>query len=219
MSHKVHPKSFKIRELKDWLSRGFYKSNFPVFLEEDFIIREYLNKKLPKGILQEIEIERNLAALKIIIKTSRPALIIGRGGKGVEDLKFGIEKEISKIRKGQKNDKNVIKIEIIEIKNPWLSASLTAQWVAGQLEKQVPFRRVLKMAISKSVEQKEIKGIKVEVSGRLNGVEISRREWLKDGRLPRQTIRAVVDYGFAQAYCTYGVIGVKVWLYKGDRFN
>lgn len=219
MSHKVHPKSFKIREMKDWLSRGFYKNNFPVYLEEDFVIRKFLTKKLPQGILQEVEIERTLAALKIIIKTSRPALIIGRGGKGVEELKLGIEKEIAKVRKVLKNDRSVIKIEIIEIRNPWLSASLTAQWVAGQLEKQVPFRRVLKMTISKTTEQKEIKGVKVEVSGRLNGVEISRKEWLKEGRLPLQTIRAVVEYGSCEAHCAYGVIGVKVWMYKGDKFN
>ncbi|MDD5738409.1 MAG: 30S ribosomal protein S3 [Candidatus Pacebacteria bacterium] len=218
MSHKVHPKSFKIREMKDWLSRGFYKNNFPVYLEEDFVIRKFLTKKLPQGILQEIEIERTLAALKIIIKTSRPALIIGRGGKGVEELKAGIEKEIAKVRKVSK-DKSVIKIEIIEIRNPWLSASLTAQWMAGQIEKQVPFRRVLKMAISKTTEQKEIKGVKVGVSGRLNGVEISRKEWLKEGRLPLQTIRSVVEYGSSEAHCTYGVIGVKVWMYKGERFN
>lgn len=211
MGHKVHPKSFKIKEMKDWMSRGFYKKNFPAYLEQDFKIRQFLIKKIPQGILQDIEIERTAAALKVILRTSRPALIIGRGGKGVEDLKAGIEKSIA-----QKND---IKIEIIEIKNPWLSASLTAQWVAGQIEKMVPFRRVLKMSISKTVEQKEIKGVKVEVSGRLNGVEISRREWLKEGRLPRQTIRAIVDYGFAEAHCTYGVIGVKVWLYKGERFS
>ncbi|MDO8524234.1 MAG: 30S ribosomal protein S3 [bacterium] len=219
MSHKVNPKSFKIREMKDWLSRGFYKNNFPVYLEEDFIIRQFITKKLPAGIIQEVEIERTSAALKIIIKTSRPALIIGRGGKGVEDLKMGIEKAISKVKGKIKTDKNSIKIEIIEIRNPWLSASLTAQWMAGQIEKQVPFRRVLKMAISKTAEQKEIKGVKVEVSGRLNGVEISRREWLKDGRLPLQTIRAIVEYGSCEAHCTYGVIGVKVWMYKGERFN
>jgi len=219
MSHKVHPKSFKIKEMKDWLSGGFYKNNFPVYLEEDFIIRQFITKKLPQGIIQEVEIERTSVILKIIIKTSRPALIIGRGGKGVEELKAGIEKAILKVKGKAKTDKNNIKIEIIEIRNPWLSASLSAQWVAGQLEKQVPFRRVLKMAISKTVEQKEIKGVKVEVSGRLNGVEISRREWLKNGRLPLQTIRAIVEYGASEAHCTYGVIGVKVWMYKGEKFS
>ncbi|MDD5433359.1 MAG: 30S ribosomal protein S3 [Candidatus Pacebacteria bacterium] len=219
MSHKVHPKSFKTREMKDWMSRGFYKKNFPAYLEQDFKIRQFLIKKIPQGIVQDIELERTSSALKIIIKTSRPALIIGRGGKGVEDLKAGIEKVLLQVQSRLKNPKNDIKIEIIEIKNPWLSASLTAQWVAGQIEKMVPFRRVLKMAISKTIEQKEIQGVKVEVSGRLNGVEISRREWLKEGRLPRQTIRAVVEYGFAKAHCTYGVIGVKVWLYKGEKFS
>ena len=219
MSHKVHPKAFKAREINDWLSRGFYKKNFPLYLEEDFRIRELLEKKLPQGIVQEIETERTATILKVIIKTSRPALIIGRGCKGVEELKSGINKAVAGLRNQRKSARQDVKIEILEVKNPWLSASLTAQWVAGQIEKMVPFRRVLKMAISKTIEQKEIKGVKVEVSGRLNGVEISRREWLKEGKLPRQTFRAVIDYGFSQAYCTYGVIGVKVWIYKGERFN
>ncbi|MDD4989918.1 MAG: 30S ribosomal protein S3 [Candidatus Pacebacteria bacterium] len=218
MSHKVHPKAFKAREINDWLSRGFYKKNFPLYLEEDFRIREFLEKKLPQGIVQEIEIERTATVLKIIIKTSRPALIIGRGGKGVEELKTGIVKSLAKLKNQRNSARQDVKIEILEVKNPWLSASLTAQWVAGQIEKMVPFRRVLKMGISKTIEQKEIKGVKIEVSGRLNGVEISRREWLKEGKLPRQTLRAIIDYGFSQAYCTYGVIGVKVWIYKGERF-
>ena len=111
------------------------------------------------------------------------------------------------------------KIEILEIKNPWNSAELVSQWIAGQIEKMVPFRRVLKMAISKAKEQKDVQGIKVMVAGRLNGAEIARTEWLKEGKLPRQTIRAVIDYGFNEANCTYGNIGVKVWLYKGEKFD
>ncbi|MCX6790628.1 MAG: 30S ribosomal protein S3 [Candidatus Gribaldobacteria bacterium] len=221
MSHKSHPKVLRIREIKDWLSRGFYQRNFPRFLEEDCRIRDFLNEKLPQGTVQDVEIERGQTVLKVIIKTSRPALIIGRGGKGVEELKYALEKELSKrsmIRLLSPINRRDLKIEILEVRNMWASSSLTAQWVAGQLEKMVPFRRVIKMAIGKSIEQKEVQGVRVELSGRLNGVEISRREWLKEGRLPRQNFRAIIDYHLAQAHCTYGVIGVKVWIYKGESF-
>lgn len=218
MTHKVHPKILKIREIKDWLSRGFYNRSFPQFLEEDFKIRKFLGEKLPPGTVEVLEIERGQTVIKVIIKTSRPALIIGRGGKGVEELKQAIEKIIVPLVKKGQQPKREVKIEILEVKNMWTSASLVAQWVAGQLEKMVPYRRSLKMAINKVMEVKENQGVRVEVSGRLNGIEISRREWLKEGRLPRQTLRAVIDYGFSQAYCTYGVIGVKVWIYKGEKF-
>jgi len=220
MSHKVHPKVFKIKEIGDWLSRGFYSRNFPTYLEEDYYVRRFLQEKLPSGTVEDIELERGAISLKIIIKTARPALIIGRGGRGVEEMKVELEKHLNKIKTPnmKKVARRDIKIEILEVKSPWSSASLISQWVAGQLEKMVPFRRTLKMAISKTIEQKEVQGVKIEVSGRLNGVEISRREWMKEGRLPRQTLRAIVDYGFHQAYCAYGVIGVKVWIYKGDKF-
>lgn len=219
MSHKANPKLLKIREIKDWLSRGFYGNKFPQYLEEDFRIREFLGKKLPQGTVEAIEIERNRTITKVIIKTSRPALIIGRGGKAVEELKLEIEKKlVSLTDKKDLQPKREIRIEILEVKNMWNSASLVAQWVSGQLEKMVPFRRSLKMAIRKVMEIKENQGVRIEVSGRLNGNEIARREWLKEGRLPRQNFRAVIDYGFSQAYCTYGVIGVKVWIYKGEKF-
>ncbi|MCL5011049.1 MAG: 30S ribosomal protein S3 [Patescibacteria group bacterium] len=219
MSHRVHPKVIKIRETKDWLSRGFYQRNFPQLLQEDFLIRSFLEKKLAQASVESLEIERTVSNLKVIIKTARPALVIGRGGKAVEDLKQGLETILRKSKNGKEGAKKDIKIEILEVREPWQSAGLVAQWMAGQLEKMVPFRRVLKMALSKMIGQREIKGAKVEVAGRLNGVEISRTEWLKEGRLPRQTLRAVIDYGTARAYCTYGVIGVKVWIYKGERFN
>ncbi len=220
MSHKVHPKAFKIREIGDWLSRGFYRKKFPQYLEEDYHIRKFLQSKLPQGTVEDIELERGAVALKIIIKTARPALIIGRGGRGVEEMKAELERYLNKLKSPKMKEitRRDIKVEILEVKSPWSSASLVSQWVAGQLEKMVPFRRTLKMTVSKVIEQKEVQGVRVEVSGRLNGVEISRREWLKEGRLPRQSLRAVVDYGFSQAYCSYGVIGVKVWIYKGDRF-
>ena len=219
MSHKVHPKIIQIRGIKDWLSRGFYHKHFPLFLEQDCEIRNYLKSKLPQGSVEEVVIERSQTVLKIIITTSRPALIIGRGGKGVEELKESLNQIIFKKQGLEGEIKSDIKIEILEVKNPWVSASLVAQWVQSQLEKKVPFRRVLKMALSKVAENKEIKGVKIEVSGRLNGVEISRREWLKKGRLPLQTIRAIIDYSSHEAHCAYGSIGIKVWLYKGEGFN
>ncbi len=222
MSHKTHPKILQLRGIKDWLSRGYYGKNFPQYLEDDFRIREFLKKKLPQAALESIEIEREKTSLKVIIKTARPALVIGRGGVGVEELRKEIEKILTKSRRGEKQDvspKKEIKIEVVEVKNPWASASLVSQWVATQLEKRVPYRRCLKMALSRVMEQKEVRGAKIMVSGRLNGIEIARTEWLQQGNLPRQTVRSVIDYGFSQAFCTYGVIGVKVWLYKGEKFN
>jgi len=210
MSRKTNPKILNIFQNEDWLSRGFYKNNFPKYLKEDFEIRKFLRKSLPKGIIEKIEIEREATSLKIIIKTSRPALIIGRGGGEVEKLKKGIDKIIGESKQG-------VKIEVIAVRNPWASASLSSDWIAIQIEKRMPYRRVLKMALSKIMSLKEIQGARVQVSGRLNGIDISRTEWLQQGKLPRQRIRSIIDYGFSQAYCTYGVIGVKVWIYKGER--
>lgn len=218
MSHKVHPKILRVKETKDWSSRGIYQKRFPQYLEEDFKLRKFLSEKLPRGAVENIEIERSQTLLKIIIKTARPALIIGRGGEEIEKLKKDLEKTLAS-EKRESGPRREIKIEIIEVKDPWSSASLCSQWIASQIEKRVPFRRCLKMALQKIMASKEIKGAKVQVSGRLNGIEISRTEWLKEGRLPRQNLRGIIDYGTSQAYCTYGVIGVKVWIYKGEKFE
>ncbi len=217
MTHKTNPKILRIFGSEDWLSKGFYRKNFPQFLEEDFKIRNFLIKKFPKTTIESIEIERETGFLKIIIKTARPAFIIGRSGDEVKKLKKEIEKLISQSQK--KTEKKDIKIEIIAIKDPWSSASLASQWVAIQIEKRVPFRRTLKMAISKIMASNEVKGVKISASGRLNGVSIHRREWLQEGQLPRQKIRGIIDYGFAEAHCSYGVIGIKVWIYKGEKLE
>jgi len=212
MSHKVHPKSFRIKGIENWDSRGFYGKKFPYLLEEDLKIREFLKKKIGKLGVEETQIERFPVKINIIISTARPGLIIGRGGGGVEELKKEIEEKILK-------KKTELKIEIREIRTPWTSAALAAQWMAEQIEKRVPYRRVLKGALAKITAQKEVQGARVMVSGRLNGVEISRKEWLKKGRLPRQTLRANIDYAQDRAFCTYGIIGIKVWIYKGERFD
>ena len=211
MSHRVHPKAFRIRGIEDWDSRGFYEKDFALTLKEDLKIREFLQKKIGKLGLEKIELERFPAKINIIILTSRPGFVIGRGGGGVEELKKELEEKILK-RKGE------CKIEIREVKSPWTSAPLVSQWMADQIEKRVRYRRVLKGALAKIMAQKGIEGARVEVSGRLNGIEIHRTEWLKKGRLPRQTIRADIDYAQNRAYCTYGIVGIKVWIYKGEKF-
>lgn len=216
MTHKVHPKIFRIKDLEDWNSRWFDKKKLSRFLEEDFKIREFLNKKLGKIGIEKIEIERFPGKLNVIISSARPGLIIGRGGGGIEELKRDLEMVLTRAK--AKEQKKEIRIEIREIKNPWLSSSLAAQWIASQIEKRIPHRRVLKQALDKIMANKEIQGARVEVAGRLNGAEIARRAWLRKGRLPRQTLRADIDFARAEAYCPYGVVGVKVWMYKGEHF-
>lgn len=217
MSHRVHPKSFRIKGTEDWNVRGFYGKKMIQFLEEDFLIKDFLTKKLIEASVSNIEIEHSANKLNIIIETARPGIIIGRGGGGVESLKQMVEKKIFAIRKN--SVKREIKIEIREVKNPWISAPLVAQWAAQQIEKRIPFRQVLKRSIERVMENKEVKGVRIELNGRLNGVEIARKEWLRQGRLPRNTIRADIDYNHSEANCTYGVIGIKVWIYKGDKFE
>ena len=214
MAHKVHPKAFRIKEITDWDSRGFYQKGMPQYLEEDFKIREFLKKKIGRLGVEKIEIERFLGKIIIIISSARPGLIIGRGGGGIEELR----KELDVTLPPPKEGKRELKIEIKEIKDPWASAVLAAQWIAQQIEKRIPPRRVLKRALDKITDSKAVKGARVEVSGRLGGAEIARRQWLKKGKLPRQTLRADIDYAQEEAFCTYGVIGVKVWIYKGEKF-
>ncbi len=218
MAHKANQKSLRIGYIEGWDSRWISNQKFPKYLEEDFLIRRFLEKKLRDGAVEKIEIERFPGKLNIAINTARPGLIIGRGGRGVEDLKVAIEKLLLK-KNDSKKEARGVRIEIKEIKNPWISAPVVAQWAAQRIEKRLPYRRVLKEALSRVINYKEVQGVKIEVSGRLNGVTIARREWMQKGKLPRQTLRADIDYGFAQAYCTYGVIGVKVWIYKGEKFQ
>ncbi len=217
MAHKVHPKSFRIRETEDWNIRGFYGRKMPQYLEEDFLIKDFLRKKLIEASVANIQIDHSANKLNVIIDTARPGIIIGRGGGGVEMLKKEIENKIK--RKIKNNTKREIKLEIREIKNPWISSALVAQMAAQQIEKRIPFRRVIKKTIERVMTNREVKGIRMEMSGRLNGIEIARREWLGQGQMPRNTIRADIDYAHDEARCTYGKIGIKVWIYKGDKFE
>ena len=216
MTHKVHPKAYRLRRLSDWDSRWLDKKKFTQYLEEDFRIREFLKKKLARLSVERVEIERSPGKLKIIISSARPGLIIGRGGSGVEELKKELEKKIIKTGEGVKKD---VRIEIKEVKDVWSSAPLVCQSIAQQIERRMPFRGVLKRTLEKVMLSREVKGARIELSGRLNGVEIARREWLQKGRMPRQTLRANIDFAQDQAYCTYGTIGIKVWIYKGEKFE
>lgn len=214
MTHKVHPKSYRLRDLNDWDSRWFNRKKVPQYLEEDFKIRNIIKEKIGRLGIEKIEIERNLGKTIIIVSSARPGLIIGRGGSGIEDLKKEIERKIF-----APGSKEKVKIEIKEIKDPWSSAALSAQWMAQQIEKRIPFRRLMKQSLEKISAAKGVQGARIEFSGRLDGSEIARREWLKKGNLPRQTLRADIDYAQERAFCSYGTIGIKVWIYKGEKFD
>lgn len=227
MGQKISPTSFRIGVHKGWRSRWFgLGKKYTEFFREDYAIRTFLNKKLKNMSVDRVEIERSPDVLNIIIYTARPGLIIGRGGTGAEDLKKEIQKKVKSPdaqRSGPRQNrrgKTAVKIEIQEFKNPETSASIMAESVAEQIERRLPFRRVMKQVLSKIMaNKKEVLGAKLELAGRLNGAEIARTEHLEEGNLPLQTLRAEIDYAKRTAYTTYGTIGVKVWVYKGLRFD
>ncbi|MFH1582592.1 MAG: 30S ribosomal protein S3 [bacterium] len=219
MAHKVHPKAYRLKGLESWSSRWLNTKKTPQYLEEDFRIRELLKEKIGKLGTEKVEIERFPGKLLVIIYSSRPGLIIGRGGAGIEDLKKLLEKKIFKNTKVKTREKIDLKIEIKEIKDPWTSAALSAQWVVQQLERRMPHRKTIKQALEKIMASRTNQGARIEMAGRLGGAEIARREWLKKGRMPRQTIRADIDYALEVANTTYGTVGIKVWIYKGEKFE
>lgn len=212
MTHKVNPESFRRKDVEDWDSRWMDSNNFAENLKQDFKIREFLRDNLEDAGVENIVIKRFPGELKINIKSSRPGLVIGRRGQGVEQLKEGLEKEIS-------DYDGKLNIEVKGIKDPWDKAQLASDWIAKQIEKRTPYRRALKQALGKIMNHQNVKGARVQVAGRLNGLEFSRKEWLEEGSLPRQTHRANIDYGESEAYCSYGTIGVKTWIYTGKTFE
>ena len=206
MGQKVHPYSFRLGYIRTWKSRWFAdKKSFPVFLREDLKIRKHVKAKLPTAAISSVEVERASDKLRVFIHTARPGIIIGRRGAEIDKLRDELQTMTGK----------QIFIDIKEIKNPALDAQLVAENIAFQLEKRIPFRRAMKRAVQMAMTQ-GAGGIKMRCSGRLGGAEIARSEAYKEGKVPLQTIRADVDYGFAEAFTTYGTIGVKVWIYKGD---
>ena len=208
MGQKINPTGLRIGVIKDWESRWYADANsFGDTLVEDYNLREYLLKALAPAGVPKVEIERDAKRVRINIHCAKPGMVIGRGGSEIEKLKKICEKKIS-------GDKEVF-INIVEVKQPDLDAQLVAESIAAQLEKRVSFRRALKQSISRTMKL-GAKGIKTQVSGRIGGAEIARTEQYHEGTIPLQTIRADIDYGFAEAHTTYGIIGVKVWIYKGE---
>ncbi|MFN7950074.1 MAG: 30S ribosomal protein S3 [Blastocatellia bacterium] len=208
MGQKVHPYGFRLGYNRTWHSRWYARKDFGKLLIEDLKLKRELKARFASAGVSQIEIDRAANRMKIIIHTSRPGIIIGRKGAEIEALK----KEISR-RTGRE-----VFINIQEIHKPELNAQLQAEKIAQQLEKRIAFRRAMRKAVDEA-QRFGAQGIKVRVSGRLNGAEIARSEWTLQGRLPLHTLRADVDYGFAEANTTFGVIGIKVWIYRGDIMN
>jgi len=215
MSHRVHPKIFRVKNIEDWQSQWFGTKNYKYNLEQDLQIREFIKKDLKTAIINEVIIKRSANAVHIIVRAARPGIIIGRGGAGIQELKKQI---ISKVFKGKIKGID-IKIDVEEIRKAEIQANIIGQAIAEQLERRMPFRRVVKQTVEKVMQNSEVKGIKVAVSGRLNGSEMARREKLMKGSLPLQTIRANIDYAQVNAHTIYGVIGIKVWINKGEVFD
>ena len=212
MGQKVHPTGFRLGISTDWTSKWYANtSDFANFLEEDLKIREFLRKKLLQAAVSRIQISRPAKAVSVTIHSARPGIIIGKKGEDIEKLRIEVASLVSV-------HLNNVKINIEEIRKPELDAQLVAEGVASQLERRVMFRRAMRRSVTNAMRI-GAEGIKINVSGRLNGAEIARNEWYREGRVPLHTLRANVDYGFAEALTTYGILGVKVWIYKGEVFD
>ena len=206
MGQKVHPTGVRVGIIKDWNSKWYADSrNFADYLVEDQTIRKFLKNKLYTAGISKIEIERTAKAVRINLYTAKPGIVIGKGGAGAESIKAELAKKIGKD----------VNLNIVEVKNVDTDAQLVAENIAGQLERRISFRRAMKQCMQKSMKSGAL-GIKTAVSGRLGGADMARTEFYKDGNIPLQTLRADIDYGFAEADTTYGKIGVKVWIYKGE---
>lgn len=210
MGQKVNPKSFRLGNTVNWDSQWFNeKKQFRKWLKQDTELRDYILKTCKEAAVEKVIIERSPNLINIIIHTARPGIIIGRGGEGIESLKKQLKNKI----------KQDVRLEIQEVRNPDASAQLVAQNIAEQIERRIPFRRILKSTIDRVSQNKEVQGVKVAVAGRLGGAEMSRKEWLSKGKIPLQTLRANLDFGKATAYNSYGTVGVKVWIYLGEILN
>jgi len=211
MGQKVNPKIFRISVNHNWSSRWFAGRDYAKFLQQDITIKKYIKKTLPDAGIDRIEIERSPGKVNIIIHTAKPGLIIGRGGQAIENLRLHISRKFVKDKSLQ------INISIQEVKQPSLSAEVVLQGAIAEIEKRVPFRRVMKRAIE-NVRRAGAQGVKISMAGRLNGAEIARTEVLSEGKVPLHTLRADIDYARGAARTTYGAIGIKVWIYRGEVF-
>lgn len=220
MAQKVNPHAFRLGITLPWSSRWFFKKQVKYYLEEDHAIREFIMEKVLAAGIADIVIDRSGDSVKVTVQAAKPGIVIGRGGKGAEDLKAGLLKVVAKLRARRAfTPKFSLSLTIEELKRFDVSAMVVAQTVASDIERRQAYRRVLKRQIESIMQNRDVKGAKIRVSGRLNGAEISRHDSLSNGKMPLQTLRANVDYGEATAYNTYGTIGIKVWIYKGEIFE
>jgi small subunit ribosomal protein S3 len=225
MTHRVHPYVFRLGETTTWKSRWFNLRRMPELLREDTFLREWLLERLKGMRVSTVEIERSPNTLTVIIRTARPGILIGRGGEGIEKLRREIERELKRLatrfgrRPQGEPERRELKLSIEEVRSPESDARVVGEEIREEIEKRTRFRRILKQTIEKVAGHRDVKGVKIMLSGRLDGAEMSRTEWLKRGRIPLQTLRANLDYALVEAKTTYGTIGIKVWIYKGDVFE
>lgn len=217
MTHVAHPFIQRLGINRDWRSRWFTTEpkRFREYLRADAAIRKLVSKRLKGMSVDAIEIERNEKVLRVLIKTSRPGLVIGRSGEGATKLKKDVDMLLRTLKLEEKPE---LKIDIEEIRSPETSAMIVGQMVAEGLEKRMPFRRVLKQTVEKVIANRDVQGVRIIVAGRLGGADMARREELKKGRIPLQTLRADIDFARVTAVLPYGAIGIKVWIYRGDVF-
>jgi len=220
MAQKIKPNAFRLGITIPWASRWFFKRASRYFLEEDELIRKIIRAKILVSGIAAIDIERiGGDALKIFIKSSRPGLVIGRGGKGIDDLRDLIKQKAKVLRtKNNISQRFNLSLNIEELKRTEISAAVMAQNIAYDIEKRIPYRTVMKRSIDLIKQNRVVQGVKIRMSGRLNGAEISRADWLSSGKMPLQNLRADIDYAEATAFNSYGTVGIKVWIYKGEVF-
>jgi small subunit ribosomal protein S3 len=218
MTHTVHPYAHRLGIIRDWKSRWFAKTpaEYRMNVMIDAAIRRFLKKRLRGMFITSTEIERSQNTIRILLKTSRPGLVIGRGGEGSTKITKEVEAVIRTVKGAPKMQ---VRLDIEEVRSPESQAPVVAYMVAEGLEKRQTFRRVLKQTVEKVMANRDVQGVRIAVSGRLGGAEMSRQEEIKKGRVPLQTLRADIDFAREQAYLPYGVIGVKVWIYRGEIFD
>lgn len=220
MARKINPNSYRLGINVPWSSKWFYKKDINHFLEEDCIIYDSLKKDLPRGAVDDLNIERKRQDIKVIIKSNKPGLIIGRKGITIDEAKNNLIKKIKRFRNSKDLELDFnLDIEVVEMKRTDVSASIVAEQLAMDLERRIPYRTAMKSHLKMLNQNREIKGAKIRVAGRLNGADIARTEWLDFGKMPLSTLRANIDYAETTAYTTYGTIGVRAWIYKGDVFE
>jgi small subunit ribosomal protein S3 len=211
MGQKVHPTGFRLGTTEQWRSRWYADKNYAETLGNDLAIRKFLTKRLERAALSRVDIERAGDKVQVTILTARPGIVIGKKGAEIDKIRHELE-EVAGVAQGQ------IKVDVIEIKRPELDANLVAQSIAEQLEGRVAFRRAMRKSVQSAMKS-GAKGIRIQCSGRLNGAEMGRREWYREGRVPLHTLRAVISYGEATARTTMGACGVKVWIYLGEKMK